>query len=171
MKILNGRDVLTFVRAIKDETTQDAAKVRFVTDVSINWEKETESLATMDGVDQVINDGETTLELSSYAYTDDEGRLGAWKDLEKNFLDNEPIAVWVIMHNDPTSPEVEPYYFEGYFSSFDLDASADGQVELSISVAVRGNGTTGEDTLTESQMAVLDALDYEYKTLGQVEEV
>lgn len=171
MELLSGRDVIAFMRAKKNETKEDATKIRFATDVSVSWEKETDSVATMDGNVNTVSDGETTLEFTSIAYTDDEGRLGMWAELHDYYLANERIGSWLVMLTKDDGKDLDAWYFEGRITSFDMDASADGQVELTMTVSVDGNGVRGTDSLTEAQMDAVNAIDYEYKTLSKIEGV
>ena len=49
-ELILGKDVIAFFRRYADRTKQDAGKVRFQSELTINSEKEVESTKTKDGV-------------------------------------------------------------------------------------------------------------------------
>ena len=69
-ELVLGKDYVVFFRRLKDQAKQDAGKVRFQVELTINPEKEIESTKTKDGVVNSISDGETSGELKSLAYRD-----------------------------------------------------------------------------------------------------
>ena len=83
------------------------------------------------------------------------------------FKRNALVEIWEVDITNATAEtlDVEPLYIQGYFTSFEISAPADGQVELSYSFAVNGNGVTGEDTLTAEQLSAVQSSLYEYKTI------
>ena len=56
-------------------------------------------------------------------------------------------------------------YFQGYFTAFELSSAADGNVELSYTFAINGNGAEGTDSLTAEQLAEVRNAQYDYATL------
>ena len=80
---------------------------------------------------------------------------------------NALVEMWQVDITGATSDnlEVEPTYYQGYFSSFELSAPADGEVELSYSFVINGNGVKGMDQLTAGQLAEVESTIYEYETM------
>ena len=167
VEVLNGRNVLLFFRERAKHETEDADKLRFQTEHSISKEKETNTTITKDGPISSINDGESTADITSLAYRDDEAPVTTWEALEDMFDRNALVEMWQVDITGATSDnlEVEPTYYQGYFSSFELSAPADGEVELSYSFVINGNGVKGMDQLTAGQLAEVESTIYEYETM------
>lgn len=172
MELILGKDVLAFFRRYKDRATQDAGKIRFQTEHSVSMEKENESEITKDGVVNTITDGENTAEFTSYAYMEDGDTVNMWKELKKWYRAGDLVEFWQVFlgtKNDQDQYDVE--YFQGYFTSFELSASADGKVELTYSFAINGNGVEAKDSLTEKQKAAIKNALYEYHTLAKEDQI
>lgn len=174
-ELISGKNLVLFFRERALHATQDAAKLRFQTEHSRSKEKENESTVTKDGTINTVNDGEHTLEVSSLAYKDDTETVTTWKTLEDCFDRNALMEVWEVDITDATveNPTVRPLYMQGYFTSFELSAPADGKVELSYSFAVNGKAVEGDDVLSASQIQAVTNAIYDYETIaatGGVEE-
>lgn len=178
-EVINGKDYLSFFRLLKESAKVDADRIRFMTEMTLSMEKETDSQTTVDGVVSSIADGENTLEFSAIAYRDtNPGMIELWKQMRKWFLDGETVEVWNVDINSGKKNEKTQKteylvdYFRGKFTSFELSSPADGKVELSYSYTIDGNGIfDNKDTLTESQEAAVKAAQYAYQTLAKVTSV
>lgn len=166
-QLISGRNLILFFREYAERATEDGAKLRFQTEHSISFEKESEATLTKDGVINTIADGENTADITSLAYVDDEGTIETWKTLRNMFRRNALVELWEVDITNATADnlEVDPTYYQGYFTSFEISAPADGQVELSYSFAINGNGVEGTDTLTSEQLEAVQSTLYEYKTI------
>lgn len=71
------------------------------------------------------------------------------------------------MVNGQIDRNISATYQEGYFTSFEMSAPADGKVEISYSFAVNGKPVKGTETLTEEQMKIVKATQYEYKKIAK----
>lgn len=171
-ELISGKNIILFFREYAKRATEDAARLRFQTEHSMSQDKETEATPTKDGVINTITDGENTVDISSLAYVDDGDTLEVWRELKDMFKRNALVEAWEvdITNATPTNLEVHPTYMQGYFSSFELSAPADGQVELSYTFVVNGNGVEGTDTLTADQAQAVQSTLYEYQTLKAVGE-
>lgn len=167
VNVLSGRNVLLFFRERAKHATEDASRLRFQTEHSISKEKETNTTITKDGPISSISDGESTADISSLAFVDDTVTMTTWEELEDMFDRNALVEMWQvdITKATTTNPDVKPTYFQGYFSSFELSAPADGEVELSYSFVINGNGVKGDDQLTAGQLASIESAIYEYETM------
>lgn len=176
IEVINGKDFLSFFRLLKESAKVDADRIRFMTEMTLSMEKETDSQTTVDGVVSSIADGENTLEFSALAYRDtDPETIEMWKQMRQWFLDGETVEVWNVDINSGKKNEVTQKteylvdYFRGKFTSFELSSPADGKVELSYSYTIDGNGIFDhKDTLTKSQEAAVKAAQYAYQTLAKV---
>lgn len=167
VQVLNGKNVILFFREASKKATEDAAKLRFQTEHSISKSKETNAVTTKDGIINSISDGENTADISSIAYVDDAETITTWETLEDLYDRGVLVEMWQVDITNATAENlnVKPTYFQGYFTSFEISAPSDGQVELSYSYAINGNGVKGEDVLTAAQLnSVINSV-YEYETL------
>ena len=173
-EVMDGKDLLTFFRLLKDKKTADASRIRFMTEQTLSMEKETDSQATVDGIVSSVADGENTIEFSSLAYRDtDAETIELWKELRNWYLNNETVEVWNVdiksgKKNGSEKTEYLVDYFQGKFTSFELKASADGKVELSYSYTIDGKGHFDKkDTLTPEQEQAVAAANYAYQKLAK----
>ena len=172
-EVMDGKDLLTFFRLLKNQKTDDASRIRFMTEQTLSMEKETDSQATVDGIVSSVADGENTIEFSALAYRDtDAHTIAMWKKLRNWYLDNETVEVWnVDIKSGKVNGAKTEYlvdYFQGKFTSFELKGAADGKVELSYSFTIDGKGHFDQkDTLTEEQQAAVAAANYAYNKLAK----
>ena len=174
-EVMDGKDLLTFFRLLKNKNTVDASRIRFMTEQTLSMEKETDSQTTVDGIVSSVADGENTIEFSALAYRDtDAATIEMWKELRNWYLDNETVEVWNVDiksgKENTTSHQTEYLvdYFQGKFTSFELKAAADGKVELSYSFTIDGKGHFDKkDTLTPTQQAAVAAANYAYHKLAK----
>ena len=173
-EVMDGKDLLTFFRLLKNKKTADASRIRFMTEQTLSMEKETDSQTTVDGIVSSVADGENTIEFSSLAYRDtDAETIEMWKELRNWYLNNETVEVWNVdiksgKKNGSEKTEYLVDYFQGKFTSFELKASADGKVELSYSYTIDGKGLFDKkDTLTPEQEQAVAAANYAYQTLAK----
>lgn len=166
-EMLQGKSHMLFMRAYKDRATEDGAKLRFQTEHSVSEDKETETIGTKDGNQITINDGESTIDITSYAYNEDDGTEAFWKQVHRWFKDNERVEIWdVDVSNTTKEGSVTATYYRGYFTSFEQSKPYDGNIELSLSYSIEGNGVEGTDVLTAEQLAVAEGAQYEYLSLN-----
>lgn len=171
-ELIMGENLLLFFREYAKRTTEDAAKLRFQTEHSLSFEKESEATKTKDGVMNSISNGENSAEITSLAYVDDEETIEGWKKLRDMYNRNALVEMWEVdlTGATPENLDVSPTYYQGYFTAFEISASADGKVELTYSFAINGNGVEGKDTLTAEQLSAIQSTLYEYKTIAKVAE-
>ncbi|QBX23722.1 tail protein [Streptococcus phage Javan146] len=168
-ELIQGKSFLLFFRKLADAESEAADKLKFQTEHAIKMEKETEATKTKDGIINSLSDGENTIDIKSFAYTIDKGTTAIWKKLRKYFKAGDVVEIWQVDLTSKGSDgqKYEAEYFQGYFTSFEISAPADGQVELSMTYAINGNGVEGEDNLTpEQEQAVSDVL-YKYKSMAK----
>lgn len=164
--LINGREMMLFVRARKDHATTDAARNRFQTEHSISMGMDVESTVTKDGIINSIADGENTVDMSSLAYRDDEATIETWKEMRTWFKNKELVELWQVdIESGLDGADLEADYFQGYLTSFEMSSPADGNVTLSFSYAINGAGVEGTDTLTEEQLQAVRNAQYDYQTL------
>ena len=174
-EVMDGKDLLTFFRLLKDKKTTDASRIRFMTEQTLSMEKETDSQTTVDGIVSSVADGENTIEFSSLAYRDtDAETIEMWKELRNWYLNNETVEVWNVdiksgkKNSGSSKTEYLVDYFQGKFTSFELKAAADGKVELSYSYTIDGKGHFDKkDSLTPEQEAAVAAANYAYQKLAK----
>lgn len=178
-EIINGKDYLSFFRRYADRSKKDAAAIRFMTEVSVKLEKETDSTSTVDGKVSSISDGDNTLDVKSIAYrTEDPEVIEMWKQMREWFLNEEVVEIWNVdiksgkENSDTHKTEYLVDYFQGKFTEFEMTSAADGKVELSYSYAIDGRGIWNhKDALTDEQQLAVKAAQYAYHTLAKVTQV
>lgn len=174
-EIINGKDYLSFFRRYADRSKKDAAAIRFMTEVSVKLEKETDSTSTVDGKVSSISDGDNTLDVKSIAYrTEDPEVIEMWKQMREWFLNEEVVEIWNVdiksgkENSDTHKTEYLVDYFQGKFTEFEMTSAADGKVELSYSYAIDGRGIWNhKDALTDEQQLAVKAAQYAYHTLAK----
>lgn len=178
-EIINGKDYLSFFRRYADRTKNDAASIRFMTEVTVKLEKETDSTSTVDGKVSSISDGDNTLDVKSIAYrTENPEVVEMWKQMREWFLNEEVVEVWNVdiksgKENEGThKTEYLVDYFQGKFTEFEMKSAADGKVELSYSYAIDGRGVWNhKDALTDNQQLAVKAAQYAYHTLAKENQI
>lgn len=178
-EIINGKDYLSFFRRYADRTKKDAAAIRFMTEVSVKLEKETDSTSTVDGKVSSVSDGDNTLDVKSIAYrTEDPEVIEMWKQMREWFINEEVVEIWNVDiksgHTNESTSKTEYFvdYFQGKFTEFEMTSAADGKVELSYSYAIDGRGIWNhKDALTDEQQLAVKAAQYAYHTLAKVTQV
>ncbi|MEQ9763259.1 phage major tail protein, TP901-1 family [Streptococcus sp. ZJ151] len=170
-ELIQGKDLIAFFRRVKDQKIQDAGKIRFQTEHTINSEKESESTSTKDGQVNTVIDGENSAEFTSLAYREDKDTVNMWKELRKWYNAREKVEFWQVdlgSKREEGGKEVyDVDYFQGYFTNFEISAPSDDKVELSYEYAIDGNGIQATDSLTESQKTAVEAAQYDYHTLAK----
>ncbi len=164
--VISGKDMLLFFRKRADHATVDASKLRFQTEHSISMEKESESTQTKDGNVVVVSDGENSADISSLAYREDGETIEVWKELKRYYQAEELMEMWQVdIGSGLDGADLDADYFQGYFTAFEMSAASDGNVELSYTFAINGNGAEGTDSLTPEQLAEVRNAQYDYETL------
>ena len=175
-ELISGKHYLSFFRKLKDMKVKDADRVKFITEMSLNMEKESDAKTTVDGIVTSIADGENKIEFTSLAYRDKESTtIEFWKELRQWFVDGETVEVWnVDIESGKENPDNENKveynvdYFQGKFTSFELSSPADGTVELTYSYAINGRGVLNhKDVLTDEQKKAVQAAQYAYQKLAK----
>ncbi|HEL1740170.1 TPA: phage major tail protein, TP901-1 family [Streptococcus suis] len=175
MELIQGKDLVVFFRRVIDQKKQDAGKVRFQVEHTINSEKEVETTITKDGVVNSITDGETSGDFTSLAYRENVDTVNMWKEMRKWYLAKDKVEVWQVdlgskrQHEDKEVYDVD--YYQGYFKNFEISAPSDDKVELSYEMTMDGNGVQAVDSLTATQKAAVEAAQYDYHTLAKETEV
>lgn len=178
-EIINGKDYLSFFRRYADRTKNDAATIRFMTEVTVKLEKETDSTTTVDGKVSSVSDGDNTLDVKSIAYrTENPEVVEMWKQMREWFLNEEVVEVWNVdiksgkENNSTHKTEYLVDYFQGKFTEFEMKSAADGKVELSYSYAIDGRGVWNhKDALTDNQELAVKAAQYAYHTLAKENQI
>ena len=178
-EIINGKDYLSFFRRYADRTKNDAAAIRFMTEVTVKLEKETDSTSTVDGNVSSVSDGDNTLDVKSIAYrTKDTEVIEMWKQMREWFLNEEVVEIWNVdiksgkENSDTHKTEYLVDYFQAKFTEFEMKSAADGKVELSYSYAIDGRGIWNhKDALSEDQELAVKAAQYAYHTLAKESQI
>ena len=164
--VISGKDMLLFFRKRADHATADASKLRFQTEHSISMEKESDSTPTKDGNIVTVSDGENSADISSLAYREDGETIEVWKELKRNYQNEDLMEMWQVdINSGLNGADLDADYFRGFFTSFEISSATGEKVELSYTFAINGNGAEGTDSLTPEQLAEVRNAQYDYETL------
>lgn len=173
--IKQGARSILFFRDYLKSKLEDGARLRYQVEHSVDFSKNIESLITKDGSEVVVNEGENTISVTSYAYDEEDGGVALWKELRTMFKASHEVEIWEVdLDSLDESGQVDVTYFRGFFGSVSEPKPAEGAIELSFEYTIRGQGVEGKETLSQSQLDVIDrATTYEYNTIkatGEVQE-
>lgn len=160
-----GMGSVLFFREYKKVATEDGSRLAFQVEHGVDYGKDVEKLKTKDGIIPTVTDGENTLEVTSYAYDEDDGSIPLWKELRDMFMNNKKVEVWEVDTDSEEDGEYTVRYFRGIFESVSEPKPAEGAIELGFTYAIEGNGIEGKDTLSRAQQDLLDNTLYEYTSI------
>ena len=166
-QLISGRNLILFFREYDKRNEEDASRLKFQTEHTMSFGKDVEGVLTKDGIINTITDAESTADITSKAYIDDEEVITTWEILEEMYHRDAKVEVWEvdITRASPDNLEVNPTYYQGYFSNYEVSAPADGEVELSYTFNIDGKGVKGTDTLTAEQLSAIQSTLYVYESL------
>lgn len=169
-ELISGKNVVLFFRERSKFKEEDGSRLKFLTEHSVSKEKESDTVITKDGPITTITDGETSFDITSLAYKNDDGTLAVWEELEDCFDRGVLMELWEvdITGVDDEHLDVKPTYYQGYLSEYEKSSPADSQVELTFTFIANGKGIKGEETLTPEQLSSIKESIYEYQTIAKV---
>lgn len=155
---VSATDMIYLFR-IKGETG-DAWKLALQTDGSKNESRTFESTPTKDGTEKTAGAYEATHSISSIMSNTVEGRKQV-RDLEDlvRAQTPKPLEVWGIDRtNISDSTTIPGDYSIDYVTSIDTSAGAEGSVEVSIETEVQGRIISGDVTVNDDLLALLQLI-------------
>lgn len=146
-----GKKIIIMMRVLENSSQAAAVLVPFGTSDSENISADTDTTVTKDGI--VTMPGTASVELSkealmSYNTSDPDGTTSI-DDLKDAMKTRKKVEAWVIDLNRPGSRTNKflGTYYQGYLSSFEVEAAAEDLASVSIDYQAEGVGDDGECTV------------------------
>lgn len=151
MEAVQGKKIIYLYRLLKEQATEDAFRVAFVTEDSINYSKDADSTITKDGAIRTPSAAEIEKPVTCILAKGDKDV----KKLKDAMLHDELIELWEANLDEPLVEDGENKfagtYFQGYITSYEKTSNAEDMVEVQMTVGVNGSGVDGAVTVTDDQ--------------------
>lgn len=147
---VQGSKIIYLYRLLKEQATEDAFRLAFVTEDSISYEKDADSTITKDGAIRTPSAAEIEKPVTCILSKGDTDV----KKLKEAMLNDELIELWEANLDEPVEGEENKFYgtyFQGYITSYEKTSNAEDMVEIQMTVGVNGTGKDGEVTVPADQ--------------------
>ena len=147
---VQGSKIIYLYRLLKEQATEDAFRLAFVTEDSISYEKDADSTITKDGAIRTPSAAEIEKPVTCILSKGDTDV----KKLKEAMLNDELIELWEANLDEPVEGEKNKFYgtyFQGYITSYEKTSNAEDMVEIAMTVGVNGTGKDGEVTVPADQ--------------------
>ena len=147
---VQGSKIIYLYRLLKEQATEDAFRLAFVTEDSISYEKDADSTITKDGAIRTPSAAEIEKPVTCILAKGDTDV----KKLKEAMLNDELIELWEANLDEPVEGEENKFYgtyFQGYITSYEKTSNAEDMVEIQMTVGVNGTGKDGEVTVPPDQ--------------------
>lgn len=146
---VQGKQMVLLLRPSSKRATA-ANLLSLETEHSISISKDASSTATKEGTIRTPGSPEVEISSTSVLSVADE----TIDQLKAAMLGDEIIDLWRANLAEPGTGDnkYKGTYYQGYLTSLELSAPADGQVEVSMSFGINGAGVDGEVTVTKDQV-------------------
>lgn len=146
---VQGKQMVLLLRPSSKRATA-ANLLSLETEHSISISKDASSTATKEGTIRTPGSPEVEITSTSVLSAGDQ----MISDLKSAMLGDEIIDIWRVnlAEKGTGDNKYKGTYYQGYLTSMELSAPADGQVEVSLTFGVNGAGVDGETTVTADQV-------------------
>lgn len=148
---VQGKKIIILLRVLEKAAAAAAALVPFGTTDSESISADTDTTVTKDGT--LVAAGTASVELSKEALmsiisTDPDGTTTI-DDLRDAMKTRKKVEAWVVNLDRPgaTAGKFMGTYYQGYLTSFEVEASAEDLATVSIDYSAEGTGADGECTV------------------------
>lgn len=153
-----GKKIIILLRVLSDAASAAAALVPFGTSDSESISADSDTTVTKDGV--ITTAGAASVELSkeglmSHITSDPDGTTIIDK-LKAAMKNRSKVEAWVVDLARPgtTSGKYLGTYYQGYLTSFEVEASAEDLATVSMDYSADGVGADGECTVDATTIAI-----------------
>ena len=150
MEAVQGKKIIYLYRLLKEQATEDAFRLAFVTEDSISYEKDADSTITKDGSIRTPSAAELEKPATCILPKGDE----YVKKLKNAMLKDELVELWEANLDEPVEGEENKFYgtyFQGYVTSYEKTSNAEDMVEIQLTIGINGQGVDGEVTVPKDQ--------------------
>ena len=147
---VQGSKIIYLYRLLKEQATEDAFRLAFVTEDSISYEKDADSTITKDGAIRTPSAAEIEKPVTCILAKGDKDV----KKLKEAMLADKLVELWEANLDEPVEGEKNKFYgtyFQGYITSYEKTSNAEDMVEIAMTVGVNGTGKDGEVTVPADQ--------------------
>lgn len=155
---VEGKKIVILLRVLSDAATAAAGLVPFGTSDSENISADSDTTVTKDGV--ISTPGSASVELSkealmSYNSADPDGTTTIDK-LKAAMKNRSKVEAWVVDLARPgsTSGKYLGTYYQGYLTSFEVEAAAEDLATVSMDFTADGVGADGQCTVDATTIAI-----------------
>lgn len=154
---MKGIERIFLLREIENESSENASKLMFQTELENKIKIDSDVEMTKDGPLTTIGAPEYDLSVTCFLSRED-----PWKNKAYDCaVNNTRLGLWEIDRGQALeSGKYDGIYYEGYISEYSIKADAEDFLELELSFAVDGVGQRGECTLSAEQS---NAVQYVFK--------
>lgn len=161
---VHGKKIVYLFRVMSNSATTDGQVIAFTTENSLTESKDSDTVATKDGVIRVP--GALEIEISATSILTRDGTL--FNDLRNAMRNDEKIEIWRTNLDKPGTDANEgkysAEYYVGYLTEFEETANAEDLAEVSTTFGVEGNGLLNQwATVSAENQAIAD---YVFKDTG-----
>ena len=156
-KPVEGKKIIYLFRALSKEASVTGKTLAFTTENSRSKNKDSDSVATKDGV--IRTSGAVEEEINATALIKKKDTLLA--DLEDTMDNDGIVEVWEANLDEPASEmgsgnKFKGRYFQAYLNELEISSNSEDYAEVSLTFAVIGTGKKGNVTVTPAEQEVAD---------------
>lgn len=144
-----GKDKILLFRVLSEDETKEAAKLVFQTEHTFTYSRDLDKIVTKDGT--VIKVGELETEVSIEAIQAKNDEVGEM--LRNAVLKGQKLEMWEVNvdGDEDDSGNYPAIYVQGYLDSWETNAGAEDESEISTTFHVELEPQFGVTTLTDEQ--------------------
>ena len=152
MSVIKGKRIVYLYRILKDAETSTATAIAFTTENSRSKSRDSDTVATKDGVIRVPQEAEVELSTTALFANENDEMINK---LETALDTGEKVEIWEVNLGNPgTGDEAGKYaakYFQGFVTSFELASNSEDHAEATLEFGIEGTGVKGFATITDAQ--------------------
>ena len=148
-----GKKIVYLYRLAKNASKEAGKNLAFTTENGRTKSKDADSTATKDGTIRTPGAAEVEITATSILAKGDT----TVQELEDAMDADELIEIWEVNLDEPKDDghnKFKGMYFQGYLTEFEITASAEDMVEVSLTFGINGSGKRGDVTVTTQQQEV-----------------
>lgn len=155
---VQGKKIVILLRVLKNAGAKAAALVPFGTTDSENISADSDTTVTKDGT--IVTAGAASVELSKEALmsinSSDPDGTTTIDDLKDAMKNRDKVEAWVVNLDRPgtTSGKYLGTYYQGYLTSFELEAAAEDLATVSMDYSAEGVGADGQCSVDATTIAI-----------------
>ena len=150
MSAVAGKNLIYLYRLYSEQSTANGTRIALTTEDELSISSDADATATKDGSVRGASVAELEKTMTSLMDSNDE-MIGKMKNA---LLNGALIELWEVNLDKPVTGQTGKYsgtYYQGYLTEYTASSPADGNVEVSMTIAINGKGADGEVTVPAGQ--------------------